>query len=123
MPTINQLIRKSRKRVHKKSKSPILRSCPQRRGICLQVKTTNPRKPNSALRKIARVRFTTGDEATCYIPGIDHNLQEHSVVLVRGGKVRDLANVRYHIVRGTLDTAGVENRRQGRSRYGAKKPQ
>jgi len=123
MPTINQLIRKSRKRAKKKSKSPILRGCPQRRGICLQVKTTNPRKPNSALRKIARVRFTTGDEATCYIPGIDHNLQEHSLVLVRGGKVRDLANVRYHIIRGTLDTAGVENRRQGRSRYGAKKPQ
>ncbi|MCH8289560.1 MAG: 30S ribosomal protein S12 [Candidatus Poribacteria bacterium] len=122
MPTINQLIRKSRKRVKQKSKSPILRGCPQRRGICLQVKTTNPRKPNSALRKIARVRFTTGDEATCYIPGIDHNLQEHSLVLVRGGKVRDLANVRYHIIRGTLDTAGVDNRRQGRSRYGAKKP-
>ena len=122
MPTINQLIRKSRKRVKPKSKSPILRGCPQRRGICLQVKTTNPRKPNSALRKIARVRFTTGDEATCYIPGIDHNLQEHSLVLVRGGKVRDLANVRYHIIRGTLDTAGVDNRRQGRSRYGAKKP-
>ena len=122
MPTINQLIRKSRKKVKQKSKSPILRGCPQRRGICLQVKTTNPRKPNSALRKIARVRFTTGDEATCYIPGIDHNLQEHSLVLVRGGKVRDLANVRYHIIRGTLDTAGVDNRRQGRSRYGAKKP-
>ena len=122
MPTINQLIRKSRKRVKQKSKSPIIRGCPQRRGICLQVKTTNPRKPNSALRKIARVRFTTGDEATCYIPGIDHNLQEHSLVLVRGGKVRDLANVRYHIIRGTLDTAGVDNRRQGRSRYGAKKP-
>jgi len=122
MPTINQLIRKSRKRAKKKSKSPILRGCPQRRGICLQVKTTNPRKPNSALRKIARVRFTTGDEATCYIPGIDHNLQEHSVVLIRGGRVKDLPGVRYHTVRGTLDTAGVDDRKQRRSKYGAKKP-
>jgi small subunit ribosomal protein S12 len=121
MPTINQLLRKSRKRSRKKSKSPILKNCPQRRGICLQVKTVTPKKPNSALRKVARVRFTTGDEATCYIPGIDHNLQEHSVVLVRGGRVKDLSNVRYHIVRGTLDTAGVENRKQGRSKYGAKR--
>ena len=121
MPTINQLVRKPRKKSVKQTKSPVLQSCPQRRGICLQVKTVNPKKPNSALRKVARVRFTTGLEATCYIPGIDHNLQEHSVVLVRGGRVKDLSNVRYHIVRGTLDTAGVENRRQGRSKYGAKK--
>ena len=121
MPTINQLVRKPRKKSTQKTKSPVLQSCPQRRGICLQVKTVNPKKPNSALRKVARVRFTTGLEATCYIPGIDHNLQEHSVVLVRGGKVKDLSNVRYHIVRGTLDTAGVENRRQGRSKYGAKR--
>ena len=122
MPTINQLVKKSRKRNIKKSKAPILQSCPQRRGICLQVKTITPKKPNSALRKVARVRFTTGYEATCYIPGIDHNLQEHSVVLARGRRVKDLPNVRYHIVRGTLDTAGVENRKQGRSKYGAKKP-
>ena len=122
MPTINQLIKKSRKRIRKKSKAPVLQSCPQRRGICLQVKTITPKKPNSALRKVARVRLTTGYEATCYIPGIDHNLQEHSVVLVRGGRVKDLPNVRYHIVRGTLDTAGVENRKQARSKYGAKKP-
>ena len=122
MPTVNQLIRKPRKRVVQKSKSPLLQGCPQRRGICLQVKTVTPKKPNSALRKVARVRFTNGHEATCYIGGIDHNLQEHSVVLVRGGKVKDLPNVRYHIVRGTLDTAGVENRRQGRSKYGAKRP-
>lgn len=122
MPTINQLIRKSRKTIRQKSESPALKNCPQRRGICLQVKTVNPKKPNSALRKVARVRLTTGYEATCYIPGIDHNLQEHSVVLVRGGKVRDLPNVRYHIVRGTLDTAGVANRKQGRSKYGAKQP-
>ena len=112
MPTINQLVRKPRKKTAKQTKSPVLQSCPQRRGICLQVKTVNPKKPNSALRKVARVRFTTGLEATCYIPGIDHNLQEHSVVLVRGGRVKDLSNVRYHIVRGTLDTAGVENRRK-----------
>jgi small subunit ribosomal protein S12 len=121
MPTISQLVRKPRKKSAKQTKSPVLRSCPQRRGICIQVKTVNPKKPNSALRKVARVRFTTGFEATCYIPGIDHNLQEHSVVLVRGGRVKDLSNVRYHIVRGTLDTAGVEDRRQGRSKYGAKK--
>ncbi len=122
MPTINQLIKKPRKRSRKKTKSPVLEQCPQRRGICLQVKTITPNKPNSALRKVARVRFTTGYEATCYIPGIDHNLQEHSVVLVRGGRVKDLSNVRYHIVRGQLDTAGVDNRRQGRSKYGARKP-
>lgn len=122
MPTISQLLRKPRKKARKKSKSPVLERCPQRRGICLQVRTITPTKPNSALRKIARVRFTTGREATCYIPGIDHNLQEHSVVLVRGGRVKDLPNVRYHVVRGTLDTAGVENRKQARSKYGAKKP-
>ena len=123
MPTINQLIKKPRKKYRKKTKSPILQQCPQRRGICLQVKTVTPNKPNSALRKVARVRFTSSaDEAKCYIPGIDHNLQEHSVVLVRGGRVKDLSNVRYHIVRGKLDTAGVENRRQGRSKYGARKP-
>ena len=121
MPTINQLVRKGRKSTKKKSSSPALDRCPQRRGVCLQVKTINPKKPNSALRKVARVRLTNGSEVTCYIPGIDHNLQEHSVVLVRGGRVKDLSNVRYHIVRGSLDTAGVENRKQGRSKYGAKK--
>ena len=121
MPTINQLVRKKRKSAKKKSKAPTLQGCPQRRGICLQVKTITPKKPNSALRKVARVRFSNGFEATCYIGGIDHNLQEHSVVLVRGGRVKDLPNVRYHIVRGTLDTAGVENRKQGRSKYGARK--
>lgn len=122
MPTINQLVRKGRKRVKRKTKSPALSQCPQRRGVVLQVKAVPPKKPNSALRKVARVRLTNGREVTCYIPGIDHNLQDHSIVLVRGGKVRDLANVKYHIVRGTLDSAGVENRRQGRSKYGAKKP-
>ena len=121
MPTINQLIKKPRKKNRKKSKAPVLQNCPQRRGICVQVRAITPKKPNSALRKVARVRFTTGFEATCYIPGIDHNLQEHSVVLVRGGRVKDLPNVRYHIVRGALDTAGVENRRQARSKYGAKR--
>ena len=121
MPTINQLVRKKRKSAKKKSKAPILQGCPQRRGICLQVKTMTPKKPNSALRKVARVRFSNGFEATCYIGGIDHNLQERSVVLVRGGRVKDLPNVRYHIVRGTLDTSGVENRKQGRSKYGARK--
>ena len=121
MPTINQLIKKPRKKSRKKSKAPVLQNCPQRRGICVQVRAITPKKPNSALRKVARVRFTTGYEATCYIPGIDHNLQEHSVVLVRGGRVKDLPNVRYHIVRGALDTAGVENRRQARSKYGAKR--
>ena len=122
MPTINQLIRKGRKRAKKKTKSPALSQCPQRRGVVLQVKAVPPKKPNSALRKVARVRLTNGREVTCYIPGIDHNLQDHSIVLVRGGRVKDLSNVRYHIVRGTLDSAGVEGRRQGRSKYGAKKP-
>ena len=122
MPTFNQLVRKSRKLDRKRSKSPALVSCPQRRGVVLQVKAVAPKKPNSALRKVARVRLTHGREITCYIPGIDHNLQDHSIVLVRGGRVRDLSNVRYHIVRGSLDCAGVENRKQGRSKYGAKKP-
>jgi small subunit ribosomal protein S12 len=121
MPTINQLVRKGRKQTKKKSSSPALENCPQRRGVCLQVKTTTPKKPNSAMRKVARVRLTNGREITCYIPGIDHNLQEHSLVLVRGGRVKDLSNVRYHIVRGTLDTGGVVDRKQGRSKYGAKK--
>lgn len=121
MPTINQLVRKGRKKTKKKSLSPALEGCPQRRGVCLQIMTRKPKKPNSALRKVARVRLTNGRELTCYIPGIDHNLIEHSMVLVQGGKVRDLSNVRYHIVRGTLDTAGVDGRRQGRSKYGAKK--
>ena len=122
MPTINQLIKKGRKRSIKKAKSPALSQCPQRRGVVLQVKAVSPKKPNSALRKVARVRLTNGREVTCYIPGIDHNLQDHSIVLVRGGKVKDLSNVRYHIVRGTFDSAGVDNRRQARSKYGAKKP-
>lgn len=122
MPTINQLVRKGRKRSKKKAKAPALLQCPQRRGVVLQVKAVAPKKPNSALRKVARVRLTNGREVTCYIPGIDHNLQDHSIVLVRGGRVRDLANVRYHIVRGTLDFAGVEGRMQARSKYGAKKP-
>ena len=123
MPTISQLVRKGRKSSKNRSKAPLLQACPQRRGICLQVRTTTPKKPNSALRKVARVRFSNAFEAWCYIPGIDHNLQEHSVVLVRGGRVKDLPNVRYQIVRGTLDTLGVENRRQGRSKYGARRPQ
>ncbi|MCF6097700.1 30S ribosomal protein S12 [Thermovorax subterraneus] len=122
MPTINQLVRKGRKKVVSKSKSPALRGCPQKRGVCTVVKTTTPKKPNSALRKIARVRLTNGVEITAYIPGIGHNLQEHSVVLVRGGRVKDLPGVRYHIIRGALDAAGVANRRQGRSLYGAKRP-
>ncbi|MBK9144408.1 MAG: 30S ribosomal protein S12 [Candidatus Melainabacteria bacterium] len=122
MPTINQLIRRERKKVTFKTKSPALKACPQRRGVCTQVKTTTPKKPNSALRKIARVRLTNGIEVTAYIPGIGHNLQEHSVVLVRGGRVKDLPGVRYHIVRGALDTAGVKDRMQGRSKYGAKRP-
>lgn len=120
MPTINQLIRKGRKEVTYKSDSPALMECPQRRGVCTVVKTTTPKKPNSALRKIARVRLTNGIEVSGYIPGIGHNLQEHSVVLIRGGRVKDLPGVRYHIIRGTLDTAGVTNRKQGRSKYGAK---
>jgi small subunit ribosomal protein S12 len=122
VPTINQLVRKGRKRAKRRTKAPALSSCPQRRGVVLQVKAVTPKKPNSALRKVARVRLTNGREVTCYIPGIEHNLQDHSIVLVRGGRVRDLANVRYHIVRGALDSAGVEGRRQGRSKYGAKKP-
>ena len=122
MPTINQLIRKGREKRTTKSNSPILQKCPQKRGVCLQVRTLTPKKPNSALRKIARVRLTNMTEGTCYIPGIGHNLQEHSVVLIRGGKVRDLPGTRYHIIRGTLDTAGVANRKQARSKYGAKKP-
>jgi len=122
MPTINQLVRKGRKKPVKKGKAPDLDCCPQKRGVCLQVKTQTPKKPNSALRKVARVRLSNGKEVTAYIPGIDHNLQEHSIVLVRGGRVRDLPGVRYHIVRGVLDTLGVSNRNQGRSKYGSKKP-
>ena len=122
MPTINQLVRKGRKTFKAKSKSPLLENNPQKRGVCLSVKTTTPKKPNSALRKIARVKLSNGAEATCYIPGIGHNLQEHSVVLIRGGRVKDLPGVRYHIIRGTLDTAGVATRMQGRSKYGAKRP-
>ncbi|MBW2449764.1 MAG: 30S ribosomal protein S12 [Desulfobacteraceae bacterium] len=122
MPTINQLVRKGRKRIKKKTNTPALKGSPQKRGVCTRVYTSTPKKPNSALRKVARVRLTTGIEVTAYIPGIGHNLQEHSVVLVRGGRVKDLPGVRYHIVRGTLDTLGVEDRRQGRSKYGSKKP-
>ena len=120
MPTINQLIRYGRKKVRKKNRTPDLDSCPQRRGVCLQVRTQTPKKPNSALRKVARVRLSNGREVTAYIPGVDHNLQEHSMVLVRGGRVRDLPGVRYHIVRGVLDTLGVSGRQQSRSKYGAK---
>ena len=122
MPTISQLIRSSRKKLTDKSPSPALKACPQRRGICLRVYTVTPKKPNSALRKVARVRLTSGFEVSAYIPGVGHNLQEHAVVLVRGGRVKDLPGVRYHIVRGTLDTAGVKGRVQGRSKYGAKMP-
>lgn len=122
MPTINQLVRKGRKQVSRKSKSPLLQECPQKRGVCLSVTTTTPKKPNSAIRKIARVKLSNGEEGTTYIGGIGHNLQEHSVVMIRGGRVKDLPGVRYHIVRGTLDTAGVANRKQGRSKYGAKRP-
>lgn len=122
MPTISQLIRFGRIAKRKKTKSPALKGCPQRRGVCLQVKTMTPKKPNSALRKIARVRLTNGIEVTGYIPGEGHNLQEHSIVLVRGGRVKDLPGVRYHLVRGTLDTAGVADRKRSRSKYGAKKP-
>ncbi len=122
MPTINQLVRKGRRRVGKKSNTPALKQCPQKRGVCTRVYTTTPKKPNSALRKVARVRLTNGIEVTTYIPGVGHNLQEHSVVLVRGGRVKDLPGVRYHIVRGTLDSVGVQDRKQGRSRYGAKRP-
>nr|YP_010512288.1 ribosomal protein S12 [Andira humilis]YP_010512333.1 ribosomal protein S12 [Andira humilis]QVX28589.1 ribosomal protein S12 [Hymenolobium janeirense]QVX28590.1 ribosomal protein S12 [Hymenolobium janeirense]UXL83612.1 ribosomal protein S12 [Andira humilis]UXL83657.1 ribosomal protein S12 [Andira humilis] len=122
MPTMKQLIRKTRKTIRNVTKSPALRGCPQRRGTCTRVYTITPKKPNSALRKVARVRLTSGFEITAYIPGIGHNLQEHSVVLVRGGRVKDLPGVRYHIVRGTLDAVGVKDRQQGRSKYGAKKP-
>lgn len=122
MPTINQLVRKGREKVERKSDSPALKECPQKRGVCTVVKTTTPKKPNSALRKIARVRLTNGIEVSSYIPGIGHNLQEHSVVLIRGGRVKDLPGVRYHIVRGALDAAGVANRQQSRSKYGAKRP-
>jgi small subunit ribosomal protein S12 len=121
MPTINQLIRKGRAKIQRKSTTPALSGSPQRRGVCVRVYTTTPKKPNSALRKVARVRLTSGYEVTAYIPGIGHNLQEHSVVLVRGGRVKDLPGVRYHIVRGTLDTLGVQDRKQGRSKYGSKR--
>ncbi|MBC8199796.1 MAG: 30S ribosomal protein S12 [Desulfobacteraceae bacterium] len=121
MPTINQLVRQGRKRIKKKTGTPALKKAPQKRGVCTRVYTSTPKKPNSALRKVARVRLTTGVEVTAYIPGIGHNLQEHSVVLVRGGRVKDLPGVRYHIVRGILDTLGVEGRKQGRSKYGAKR--
>ena len=122
MPTINQLVRKSREKVSKRNKVPALKSCPQKRGVCLRVYTTTPKKPNSALRKVARVKLTNGQEVTAYIPGEGHNLQEHSVELIRGGRVKDLPGVRYHIIRGTLDTQGLEKRRQRRSKYGAKRP-
>ena len=122
MPTINQLVRKGRTKPGRRSKSPVLDRCPQKRGVCLQVKTQTPKKPNSALRKVARVRLSNGKEITCYIPGEGHNLQEHSVVLVRGGRVRDLPGVRYHILRGSLDASGVDGRNKSRSKYGAKRP-
>lgn len=122
MPTIAQLVRKGREKVSSRTKSPALKLCPQKRGVCTRVYTTTPKKPNSALRKVARVRLTNGMEVTSYIPGVGHNLQEHSIVLIRGGKVKDLPGVRYHIVRGALDTLGVVDRRQGRSKYGTKRP-
>lgn len=122
MPTVNQLVRNGRKRIYKKNKAPALDSCPQKRGVCTRVFTTTPKKPNSALRKVARVRLTNGIEVNAYIPGIGHNLQEHSVVLIRGGRVKDLPGVRYHIIRGAKDTLGVESRMKSRSKYGAKKP-
>ena len=122
MPTINQLVRRGRKKVRKKGTAPALKSCPQKRGVCVRVYTTTPKKPNSALRKVARVRLTNSIEVTSYIPGEGHNLQEHSVVLIRGGRVKDLPGVRYHIIRGTLDAIGVGSRRQARSKYGAKRP-
>ncbi|MBA3391229.1 MAG: 30S ribosomal protein S12 [Deltaproteobacteria bacterium] len=122
MPTINQLVRKGREKIRTKSASPALKQCPQKRGVCTRVYTTTPKKPNSALRKVARVRLTNAMEVTSYIPGEGHNLQEHSVVLIRGGRVKDLPGVRYHIIRGTLDTTGVQNRKQSRSKYGAKRP-
>ena len=122
MPTINQLVRKGRKTIKKKSKAPVLDACPQKRGVCLIVRTMTPKKPNSALRKIARVRLSNGKEITAYIPGEGHNLQEHSIVMVRGGRVRDLPGVKYHVVRGVLDCAGVEGRKKSRSKYGSKAP-
>lgn len=122
MPTISQLIKSQRKKIKNKTKSPALRLCPQRRGVCTRVYTTTPKKPNSALRKVSRVRLSSGFEITAYIPGIGHNLQEHSVVLVRGGRVKDLPGVRYHIIRGCLDSSGVKNRKKGRSKYGVKRP-
>ncbi|MBE0642715.1 MAG: 30S ribosomal protein S12 [Bacteroidetes bacterium] len=122
MPTISQLVRKGRKVVKAKKKAPALDACPQKRGVCTRVYTTTPKKPNSALRKVARIRLSNGQEVTAYIPGEGHNLQEHSIVMIRGGRVKDLPGVRYHIIRGTLDTQGVEARRQGRSKYGAKRP-
>jgi small subunit ribosomal protein S12 len=122
MPTINQLVRHGRAKIRQKSASPALKQCPQKRGVCTRVYTTTPKKPNSALRKVARVRLTNAMEVTSYIPGEGHNLQEHSVVLIRGGRVKDLPGVRYHIIRGTLDTTGVQNRKQSRSKYGAKRP-
>ena len=122
MPTISQLVRESREKQRPKNTAPALQGCPQKRGVCTRVYTSTPKKPNSALRKVARVRLTNGIEVTSYIPGVGHNLQEHSVVLIRGGRVKDLPGVRYHIIRGTLDSIGVQERRQGRSKYGAKKP-
>ncbi|MDP7039373.1 MAG: 30S ribosomal protein S12 [Myxococcota bacterium] len=122
MPTINQLVRKGRKKMRTKKKTPALQECPQRRGVCVRVYTSTPKKPNSALRKVARVRLTNGFEVTTYIPGVGHNLQEHSVILLRGGRVKDLPGVRYHTIRGTLDTQGVDGRRQSRSKYGTKRP-
>jgi len=122
LPTINQLVRKGRKKVVKKTKSPALKSCPQRRGVCIRVYTMTPKKPNSALRKIARVRLTNGIEVTAYIPGEGHTLQEHSIVLIRGGRVKDLPGVRYHVIRGALDATGVDGRKRSRSKYGTKKP-
>jgi small subunit ribosomal protein S12 len=122
MPTINQLIRRGRTKKPVRAKSPALQACPQKRGVCTQVKTTTPKKPNSALRKIARIKLTNGVEVTGYIPGVGHNLQEHSIVMIRGGRVKDLPGVRYHIIRGVLDAAGVDGRKQGRSLYGAKRP-
>ncbi len=122
MPTINQLVKRGREVQHRKTGAPALQGCPQKRGVCTRVYTSTPKKPNSALRKVARVRLTNGIEVTTYIPGIGHNLQEHSVVLIRGGRVKDLPGVRYHIIRGTLDSIGVQERRQGRSKYGAKRP-
>ena len=122
MPTISQLVRKGREAVRSRTKSPALNACPQRRGVCVRVYTSTPKKPNSALRKVARVRLTNGIEVTTYIPGVGHNLQEHSIVMIRGGRVKDLPGVRYHVIRGTLDATGVDGRRQSRSKYGAKRP-